>query len=116
VVLALALTACGSSGPRGTVTGTARIQEGGVEVVTVAGHATVTVRQGDRLVASTKATSGRTFILSVPPGSYEIGLHCAKPMSGVSVGLVVDDQAHITIRPGKTSHVNLRCLINAGVG
>jgi hypothetical protein len=114
IVMALALAACGGSEPHGTVTGKALVEEGGVEVVTVAGHATITLRQGRRLVARTIATSGRTFSLSTLPGSYQISLHCIKPRHGV--GVASAESVHITVDANKVSHVNLRCFVDAGVG
>ena len=49
MVLGLALAACGGAAPRGTVSGTARVQAGGVEVATVPGHGEVTIRHGGRV-------------------------------------------------------------------
>jgi hypothetical protein len=114
IVLALALAACGGAEPRGTVSGTARVQAGGVEVVTVPGHGEVTIRHADRLVASTKVASGRTFAFSVPPGSYEISLRCPKPVTSISV-VTVPYSVHIRVVPNRTSHVDLQCFIDPGV-
>src|ERR1019366_3291387 len=115
MVLGLALAACGGAEPRGTVSGTARVQTGGVEVATVPGHGEVTIRHGGRLVASTKAASGHKFALSVPPGSYEISLRCPQPVTPISVAFGVES-VHIRVVPNRTSHVDLQCFITPGVG
>jgi hypothetical protein len=123
MVLGVTLAACGASEPKGTVggivreqvvNGTVRVVAGGVAYETVAGHGTVTIREGDRVVASTKVISGRRFALSVPPGSYVISLHCAAPTP--IIGVAVANSVHITVRPNKPTHANLRCLISSGVG
>jgi hypothetical protein len=114
--MGLALAACGSSTPNGMMSGTARIQEGGPQVLTVAGHAKITLRQGDRLVTSTTVTSGRKFVVSAPAGSYQIGMRCPKRLHDVSGATDTIDSAPVTVVPNRISHVDLQCFINAGGG
>jgi hypothetical protein len=90
------------SQPRGTVSGTARIEVRDEVLKTMAGPATVTMRQGHRLVARSMATSGRNFALSAPPGSYEISLHCPLPIPG----------APIVVRANQSSQAAIHCVLD----
>ena len=70
--LLLASASCGTSKANGTVSGTFRIMIGGVTYRTLNGRGYVIIRQGSRLVDKKVASSGRSFTISVPVGSYQI--------------------------------------------
>jgi hypothetical protein len=117
--LALVLTSCGDSSPGGTVSGTLRILEGGVMYRTVAGDGVVAVRKGGHLKVDAKVSSGHTFRLSVPSGSYRVTSSCVQQPSWLGQPVptvVIVTPSRITIAAHQSRTVRVRCLVETMVG
>jgi hypothetical protein len=106
------LGCCGSPTSTGTLTGTFKIVTGGVEYQTVPGAGRVIIRQGRRRLADHQVSSGSTFKITLPPGSYLISATCVQ--SPQETQMSTPQQISIETKVATRTHI--QCLLNPSTG
>jgi hypothetical protein len=106
------LESCGNPTPTGTLTGTFQIVTGGLEYGTVAGAGHIIVRQGTRHLADREVSSGSTFEITLPAGSYQISSTCVQ--SHFETQLSVPKAA--IVKADRASKDNVQCFLNPTTG
>jgi hypothetical protein len=114
--IAAAVLLAGCSTPTRTSTGILRgefqIVTGGVEYRTVPGVGDVIVRQGSRRLVNHKVSSGNTFKVTLPVGSFQGGSTCLQSPQETQYS----ESKPVAIRANMTTRVDVRCLLNPTVG
>jgi hypothetical protein len=121
VVLMIVLSACGTQAATGTITGGVHIVEGGVEYRTVPGGGLLLIREGKRPVARVRMSSGHSFGISLPVGTYEIT--ASAPNAPCQSGDILAQEPRlgpvtvtVTVAANKTSRVGWSCPIPSAIG
>lgn len=105
------LAGCGGQNSTGTVTGTFQIVTGGVEFRTVPGAGHVIVRDGARRVAY-QVSSGSTFTIKLPVGSYRIGATCVQSPFETQLSV----PKGISVKANAVTRADVQCLLNPTTG
>jgi hypothetical protein len=121
VALMIVLSACGTQAPTGTVTGSVHIVGGGTEYRTVPGGGLLVIREGKRPVARVHVSSGHSFGISLPVGTYEIT--ASVPNAPCQSGDILAEEPRlgpvivtVTVMASKVSRVGWSCPIPSATG
>jgi hypothetical protein len=114
------LAGCGSQAS-GSITGSLHILEGGTAYHTVAGSGKLVIREGNRLVATKQVSSGHSFDISLPIGTYKVSATApdARYQSGTDPATLQQQgpaTVTVTVTANKTSTVGWSCPIQSAIG
>jgi hypothetical protein len=114
--LLLTVASCGASTTDGTLFGSFRIMIGGLTERTLPERGDVIIRQGNRLVDKTVVSSGHSFAISVPAGSYQITSSCKQLSPPHRPPGASQPSSGITIHAGIRTRANLTCTVYTTAG
>ena len=104
--------ACGTQSDTGTVRGNFLMTEGGVELRVVPGQGQLVVRQNGKLVSSARIASRSTFAISLPEGTYQVGVQ----VKGSYLLVECQPARSVSVATSRVVTLALRCDRDPAIG